>query len=752
MVRYAVEVQGIVQGVGFRPFVYGIANSYNLSGVVFNTSRGLSIEIEGKSEACALFLDELKTNPPPMALIEKIEIHEIPVQGTLGFQILASQSGHRSTFISPDLGICEDCIDDISSKENRRYGYAFTNCTNCGPRFSIIKDLPYDRRNTTMSNFKQCALCQGEYENPSNRRFHAQPNACPDCGPRLSFYRDGSLITGDVYDLFHQTINAGKIVALKGIGGYHLVCDARNEQAVQTLRQRKLRYDKPFAVMMPDLATVERHCRLNQMEKKALTSRQKPIVLLKKKSNLQITFAVTQNNQRLGVMLPYTPLHYLLMQNQEALVMTSGNISDQPMIFQDVDAFAIFPQVADAILTHNRQIVRRVDDSVCIVVNDRMHMVRRARGYVPEPIPLKGNSHVILALGAQQKNTFCLAKQDNAFLSGHIGDLDDGETEKSFTDEITSFLKIFEAQPTIIACDLHPEYHSTRYASYYQKKLRGAILVPIQHHHAHFASVLAEHSVKGDQTLGFIFDGTGLGDDGSIWGGEVLLGNTGGSNRVGHLRSFLLLGGEAAIQEPWRVALAMTEQACGQETALSLFPKERITAEILLKAGEQNINSPSTSSMGRLFDAVAALCGICPVTTYEGQAAIELQHSMDETTEGVYHFLIEDQANGMLFDWRPLIREIIEDRKNGVSVGAISLRFHNAVVELIQNVALLQCAKNGIDSVVLSGGVFQNEYLLEKAQTALRKHEFIVYTNEKIPCNDGGISYGQAATVAYRMR
>jgi len=752
MVRYSIEILGIVQGVGFRPFVYRIANAYMLNGFVFNTSMGLSIEIEGSPEACAAFLVELEENPPPMALIEKIMVREIPVRGVDGFQILASQSGSRSTFISPDLGICDDCIRDITSKENRRYGYAFTNCTNCGPRFSIIQDLPYDRKNTTMSEFNQCAPCQAEYENPTNRRFHAQPNACPNCGPKLSFYQDDVLMTGDAYDFFRQAINSGKIVALKGIGGYHLVCDARNEHAVQTLRQRKFRYDKPFAVMMPDIATVEKFCVINQVEKRALTSRQKPIVLLKKKTDQQIAFGVTQNNRRLGVMLPYTPLHYLLMQGQEALVMTSGNLSDRPMTFHDEEAFAIFPQVADAILTHDRQIYRRMDDSVCIVVNDQVHMIRRARGFVPEPIQLKGNQHVILALGAQQKNTFCLAKQENAFLSGHIGDLDDSDTEKAFTDEIASFLKIFEALPTIIACDLHPDYLSTRYATYYQKLLSEAIIMPIQHHHAHFASVLAEHSVTENQILGLIFDGTGLGEDDSIWGGEALLGNIGISSRLGHLRSFPLLGGEAAIQQPWRVALAMTEQACGLDMALSLFPKERETAKILLRAGEKNINSPSASSMGRLFDAVAALSGICPVTTYEGQAAIELQHCLDETAEGSYHFMIEENTNGMLFDWRPMICEIINDRKNGASSGVISLRFHLAVVELILNVAILQRMKNGIKSVVLSGGVFQNEYLLGNALTTLEKHEFIVYTNEKIPCNDGGISFGQAATVAYRMR
>lgn len=763
MVRYFIEVQGIVQGVGFRPFVYRIANSFLLNGFVFNTSMGVSIEIEGNPATCEAFLTELQENPPPMARIEKVTVREIPLQEEHGFRILPSRVGIRNASISPDIGICEDCIKDISSKENRRYGYAFTNCTNCGPRFTIIQDIPYDRKNTTMAEFSQCAPCREEYENPADRRFHAQPNACPDCGPRLSFYQDGKLLPGDAYDLFQSRIDSGKIVALKGIGGYHLVCDARNEQAVQTLRQRKLRYDKPFAVMMPDLATVEKYCVLSQSEKKALTSMQKPIVLLQKKPACPIAISVTQINRRLGVMLPYTPLHYLLMQNQEVLVMTSGNLSDRPMTYQDEEAFAVFPQIADAVLTHNRKIYRRMDDSVCMVVNDRVHMIRRARGFVPEPIRLKGNRQVILALGAQQKNTFCLAKQENAFLSGHIGDLDDADTEKSFTDEIASFLKIFEAVPAVIACDLHPDYLSSRYAVYYQKSLNKVFqnlnkteqeiqIIPIQHHHAHFASVLAEHEVTGDQILGLIFDGTGLGDDGSIWGGEALLGNIGASSRVGYLLPFALLGGETAIKEPWRVALAVTEQACGRETAFTLFPEDRETAEILLRAGEKKINSPLTSSMGRLFDAVAALAGICPVTTYEGQAAIELQQSMDETAAGCYHFEIEQSTDGMLFDWRPLICAIIGDRKTGVSAGILSLRFHRAVVELILNAAILQQKKTGSSKVALSGGVFQNGFLLGNAITALETHGFTVYSNEKIPTNDGGISFGQAAAVSYRMR
>jgi len=749
MLRYSVEVKGIVQGVGFRPFVFRTAKLLSLCGFVRNTSEGVSIEIEGSNTNCEAFILALKEKPPPLASIEKITALEIPIKGDTDFKIISSSEGIRNTLISPDIGICDDCGADIAAKGNRRYKYAFTNCTNCGPRFTIVHDIPYDRKNTTMAEFKLCPDCCQEYDNPYDRRFHAQPNACPVCGPHLSFYRGGEILPQDPYELFKQYIGQGQIVALKGLGGYHLVCDAKNEEAVLRLRRKKLRYDKPFAVMMRDVETIEKYCELESVERAVLTSPEKPIVLLKKKAGCSIAESTAHINNRLGVMLPYTPLHCILMQEQEALIMTSGNMSDRPMVFKDEEALSMLPQAADAILTHNRQIYRRVDDSVCIVINGKTHMIRRARGYVPEPLQLCGNTGIILAMGAQQKNTFCLAKGENAFLSGHIGDLEDLDTGKCLESEIEAFIRLFGAIPEAVTCDMHPDYVSTRYASNYLGKIP---VIAIQHHHAHFASVLAEHKVEEDNVIGLIFDGTGYGENGCIWGGEALLGNIGASLRIGHLLYFPLLGGEAAIKEPWRIALVLIDMTLGREAACSLFPEYSDESKILLRAGEMRVNSPLTSSMGRLFDAVAALAGVRTLTTYEGQAASELQQVMDETAEGLYHFALINEQDSMLFDWRPLIREVIRDIKAGVPAGVVSLRFHRAVIELIVEAAVSARERTGSNIVVLSGGVFQNEYLLGFGSTELEKKGFRVYLNEKIPVNDGGISFGQAAAVSYRMR
>ncbi len=749
MVRYCVEVKGIVQGVGFRPFVFRLAKKLSLCGFVRNTSEGVSIEIEGHKDDCDAFISELKANPPRLAYIEKVNSHVIPPEGEDDFRILSSCEGTHDTFISPDIGICDDCAGDIAAQGNRRYRYAFTNCTNCGPRFTIVCDIPYDRKNTTMADFPLCPDCRGEYENPYDRRFHAQPNACPVCGPHLSFYTGGEILTRDVYELFNQSIAQGKIVALKGIGGFHLACDAKNEEAVNRLRERKLRFDKPFAVMMRDIETVRKYCEFSEAEREVLTSPEKPIVLLKKKAHCSIAPSTTMLNNRLGVMLPYTPLHCILMQGEEALVMTSGNISDRPMIFRDDEALSVLPQIADAVLTHNRRIFRRMDDSVCIIINNKTHMLRRARGYVPEPFFIKGNKGVILALGAQQKNTFCLAKGESAFLSGHIGDLDDEDTCKCLESETESFIRIFDAEPQAVACDMHPDYVSTIYASRY----RGVVpIIAVQHHHAHFASVLAEHGVEDDNVLGLIFDGTGYGEDGCVWGGEALLGNIKESKRVGHALYFPLPGGEAAIKEPWRTALAVTDMAAGRDAALSLFPEYAQESKLLLQAGDRKLNSPLTSSMGRLFDAVAALTGVRTQTTFEGQAAIDLQQIMDGTAEGSYHFELTDEKGVILFDWRPLIREILSDIAAGIPAGEISLRFHCAVTELITSVAECVRKRTGCRKAALSGGVFQNDYLLGCALPALEEMGFTVYTNEKIPANDGGISFGQAASASYKMR
>jgi len=744
MVRYSLTVRGIVQGVGFRPFMFRLAKSLSIRGFVKNTSEGVYAEIEGDESDCDEFIDELKQHPPALALIEDIEVQTLQLRGDTDFVIMASSNGVRNALISPDIGICDECRADIEDKNNRRYRYAFTNCTNCGPRFTIIRDIPYDRKNTTMAGFIQCPDCRREYEDPLNRRFHAQPNACPVCGPKLSFYVDGKAIDGDPYELLRKCINDGMIVAVKGIGGYHLACDAQNEDAVARLRKNKIRYDKPFAVMMRDISTVRRFCEMDVTEEDILTCARKPIVLLKKKEGCTIAKSVAPGSNRLGVMLPYTPLHCILMENFDVLVMTSANISDRPMIYDDSEAMDRLFSIADAVLTHNRQIFRRMDDSVCMAVSDKVRMIRRARGYAPEPLRLNGNRSVILALGPQQKNTFCLAKGEDAFLSGHIGDLDDMDTVRAYESEIQSYLRIFEAKPDIIACDMHPDYVSTRYADRFRDVLP---VYEIQHHHAHFASVLAEHDI-GDNAIGLILDGTGYGKDGTLWGGEALWGNTGTSERIGHMLYAPLLGGEAAIREPWRMALAMVYVACGKDTALEYFEEYGDKTELLLRAYERNINSPPTSGAGRLFDAAAVLAGIRTHITYEGQAAVEFEQAIDDSADGSYSIDIAWESGMMIFDWRQLIRDIVRDAMSGCSTGEISARFHRAMVQLLVDAASLARRQYGSNIAALSGGVFQNVYILGNAVSNLEKNGFIVCSNEKVPANDGGISYGQAAAAA----
>ena len=745
MVRLSLQIRGIVQGVGFRPFVYREALRHSLAGFVQNTGSGVTIEIEGELADCEAFFAALETNAPPLSRVQSIERTEIPPLGTRGFTILASSGGERDALISPDIGICDDCKQELFSPDDRRYRYPFINCTNCGPRFSIIEDVPYDRANTSMRTFTQCPACQSEYENPLDRRFHAQPNACPVCGPRLSFLIDGQVQDGDEIALFSETIRAGKIVAVKGIGGFHLACDATNESAVQLLRARKQRYEKPFAVMLRDLEEVQRYCDLSSEEAALLTREQKPIVLLQTRAENRLAPSVAPGNRRLGVMLPYTPLHCLLLEQNPALVLTSGNVSDRPMLYRDEDILTAFAQLADAVLTHNRPIVRRVDDSVFVVSVGVPRPFRRARGWAPEPLPLATSAQKILAMGAQQKNTFCLVKDGQAFISSHIGDLDDPETEIDYRSEIASLQHLFDVEPEKIVCDLHPDYASTRIAHE-----TGLPLLAVQHHHAHFASVLAEHNIDSP-SLGFIWDGTGYGDDGTIWGGEALLGTIEKSSRVGHILPFQLLGGEAAVREPWRVALSISERALGREEALRLFPAHTSEAKLLLQAADAGLNAPQTTSMGRLFDAVAALCGIRDTVSFEGQAAIELEQCADETETASYHFAISCESGCWIYDWRPVIQAVILDLSNGVSIGRISMRFHRALAELLAEAAEIHQRESGCNIVTLSGGCFQNELLLALGDAALRARGFTVLINRMVPCNDGGISYGQAAVAAAQV-
>ncbi len=746
MIRFGVTISGIVQGVGFRPFLYREAAKHRLSGFVRNTSFGVYAEIEGEVEACEAFFFELETNAPPLSRITGVMREEIPLQGGDAFRILASEGGGKTALISPDIGICDDCRRELFDPGDRRYRYPFINCTNCGPRFTIIEDIPYDRKNTSMTKFRQCEPCQREYDDPLNRRFHAQPNACAACGPELRFSVDGVEQSGDPIALFAEAIRAGSIVAVKGLGGYHLACDAGNERAVALLRKRKQRYEKPFAVMARDLAATRSLCNVSPEEEALLTSHQKPIVLLEKRADFALAPSVAPGNDRLGVMLPYTPLHCLLLESFSALVLTSGNVSDRPMLFRDEEALTGFFGLADAVLSHNRLIVRRMDDSVFVASLGKPRALRRARGWAPEPLPLPENERAILAVGAQQKNTFALVKGDRAFLSGHIGDLDDPETENEFAAEVASFERLFDAEPEYVACDLHPDYSSTKYA-----RSLGIPAIAIQHHHAHFASVLAEHGKK-EPAIGFIWDGTGDGGDGTVWGGETFLGTVGESRRVGHLLTFRLLGGEAAVREPWRAALSVCGLALGRERAMRCFPARTREAALLLTAADAGLNSVSTTSMGRLFDAVAALAGIREAVVYEGQAATELEQAANEAEPGSYVFGQLREKGLQVYDWRPVISAIASDLVGGCSVRQISMRFHRALAALLAYATEEIRHETGCSCVALSGGCFQNELLLKLGIAALERRGFSVLINHLVPCNDGGISYGQAAAAAALLR
>lgn len=736
-VRREIRIHGTVQGVGFRPFVFNCAKEFGLSGFVVNAPYGVEIQVQGDKTALDGFVQKICACPPPASRIEEIVEKELKTVIESGFLIKPSIDGCADTFVSPDIGTCETCFEEISNPDNRRYGYAFTNCTACGPRFSMIEAVPYDRKNTTMSGFEMCDKCREEYENVSDRRFHAEPVACEDCGPELEFLA-GSEVYPDALEAFKSFVLNGKTVAVKGLGGYHLACDAFNENAVSRLRSRKYRFDKPFAVMVKDIEQAEKLCIIDDEEKKLLQSPARPIVLLRKRESCAIAPSVAPQNNRLGVMLAYTPLHYLILDGFDALVMTSANLSDEPTVFADEDTSRLV-SVADAFLMHNRKICRRVDDSVCAVVNGKVRIIRRARGYAPEPLHIGAGKGDLLACGAQQKNTFCLLRNGYAFISGHMGDLDEEAAEKSYKKEIESFKSLFSARPELAVCDMHPDYVSARYALD-----SGLPVKHIQHHKAHFVSVLAEHSIANEDVFGFVFDGTGLGEDMRIWGGEMFLGSARSCKRVGHLREFHLAGAQAAINEPWRCAVAVAEQA-EKGSAVKLFDK----AEIILRSIEAGINCPETSSMGRLFDALAAIAGVCTEVTYEGQAAILLEQIADETAEGEYQFEICEENSQIIFDWRRLIKCAVEDRLSGVGAGVISMRFHRAVINLMAQCADIAYKKYNIKKIALSGGCFQNFILLENAEKVLSHNGFEVYSNERVPVNDGGISFGQAAAAVY---
>jgi hydrogenase maturation protein HypF len=745
-----IEVNGIVQGVGFRPFVYYLAHQYDLKGEVANTAAGVSIHIEGPPEYIQAFETDLAAKCPPLAHIVKISGRSESVKPYADFRIVKSRSQTRvSTLISPDVSICDDCLRELFDPRDRRYLYPFINCTNCGPRYTIIDDIPYDRPKTSMRHFKMCNACQSEYDDPSDRRFHAQPNACAECGPFISLYINHRepFDTDDPVKKAADLIRQGQIVALKGLGGFHLVADAENGEAVRRLRNRKMREEKPFAIMSIDLECIREYAHVEPEEEKLLTSIQRPIVLLKKRTLNPISEEVAPRNKYLGVMLPYTPLHYLILNHGfTALVMTSANLSEEPIAIDNDDAFERLADIADTYLIHNRDIYLRSDDSIVRHTAGHTRYIRRSRGFVPIPVFLNHTVPSILACGAELKNTICITKDDKAFISQHIGDLENLATLDFFELTVAHLQRILEISPEIIACDMHPDYLSTQYA----KEQQNMQKVEVQHHHAHIVSCMAEHKLDGE-VIGLSFDGTGYGADGALWGGEVLVAEAHHFERVTHLAYVPMPGGEAAIKEPWRMAVSYLHDAFGDDFRDLDLPilkqadpqKLKIIVEMILKC----VNSPQTSSLGRLFDGVAAIIGIRQQVNFEGQAAMELEMLAADDADSMYDF---EWVSGDAFKIfpAPIIRGVVRDLQNGLSTAEIGAKFHKTIVALFAEVCTSVRNESDLNRVVLSGGCFQNSILLAGLIQKLESRNFQVFTHRQVPANDGGISLGQALVAA----
>ncbi len=763
-----IHLTGVVQGVGFRPFVYGLAQRYALAGWVRNSSSGVDIEIDGPAAELAAFAGALTSELPPLARIDRLETAERPPNGFTHFDILASKS-EPGAFqpISPDMAICPDCLRELFDPADRRYRYPFINCTNCGPRYTIIRDIPYDRPLTTMAGFPLCDDCAAEYRDPLDRRFHAQPVACPECGPRLQLEYTGRRARGtvlegnDALEATRERLKEGHIIAVKGLGGFHLACDATDPAAVSELRRRKLRADKPFAVMMAGIDTVRLHCYVNETEEALLLSRARPIVILARRPDSPLAREIAPGQDNIGVMLPYTPLHYLLLERAVgfpgALVMTSGNLSEEPIAYTNDEARALLAGLADALLLHDRDIHARCDDSVMRVWSAASKPavatpLRRSRGYAPLPVKLPWTATSLLATGGELKNTFCLVRDDYAFLSPHIGDMENYETLCSFEEGVTHLERLFRVQPEALVCDAHPDYMASRYAR--ERAAReGLPLVEVQHHHAHVAAAMAEHGLSGERpVIGVTLDGTGYGDDGAIWGGEFLIADYMGYERAAHLRYVPLPGGDLAVREPWRMALAHLRAAglpWADDLAPVSFGRERGDhyLEALSRQIESNLNAPPTSSMGRLFDAAAALAGVRMTVNYEAQAAIEFEALVDEAESGMYSL---DYANGLI-DPSSAWVALLQDYRSGVEIGRIAARFHNGVARLVSDVCRQLRDDRGLNEVVLSGGVWQNIALLRRTAALLEQAQFIVYTHRLVPTNDGGLALGQAIIGAKRL-
>lgn len=758
--RQQAQVSGVVQGVGFRPFVYNLARSLGLGGWVGNTAAGVELQVQGTRPAIEEFFRRLEAEAPPLALIQEVTRRPLePVAGEVGFTILASQAGTRRTLISPDSAVCDACLGEMRDPADRRFGYPFINCTHCGPRYTIIKDIPYDRPLTTMAPFSMCAACQAEYDDPANRRFHAQPNACPLCGPRL-WLADAAgreIASPQPIAQAAAALRTGSIVGIKGLGGFHLAVDPFSQEAVRTLRSRKHREEKPLALMVADLATARALADLDAVAQEALLSRQRPIVLAPMREGGGLAPALNPRNRLLGLMLPYTPLHHLLMdQGFKALVMTSGNVSDEPICQDNAEALCRIGQqaergaIVDLFLLHDRDIYLRSDDSVVRSLGGSLRQIRRSRGFAPAPITLapgliSGDAPPVLAVGALLKNTLCLLRGRQAFVSQHVGDLENLETLEFFELTAGHLAKILEAEPKLLACDLHPDYLSSRWAF-----AQGLPVVLVQHHHAHAVAVMAEHGLTG-QVLALSLDGTGFGPDGTVWGGELLAARAHDYRRLGHLRRLFLPGGDKAVKEPWRVGLGLLLEAYGDQTAdldLALLKSHGQHLPLIQRMISQGINTPAASSLGRLFDGIAAILGLRQDVAYEGQAAIELEQARAPGEQGAYAFTVLDEGGALVLDWRPALKALLEDMRAGAGTDQMAARFHQGLVEGLAAWVARAARVSGLDRVCLGGGCLLNAFLMEHLPPMLEAQGLMVHTPALLPAGDGGLSLGQALAAA----
>ncbi len=747
--RLKLTLLGAVQGVGFRPFVYRLAVERGLRGWVANSSQGLCIEVEGPIVSLDAFESDIIQKKPPRSFIQSLESARLDPKDYVDFQILESTAeGIKTALILPDIAVCDECLSEIFDPKNRRYRYPFTNCTHCGPRFSIIEALPYDRANTSMKDFVLCRACQAEYEDPANRRYHAQPNACSDCGPHLELRdSEGRVLAegGQALDGAIDFLLQGKIGAVKGLGGFHLLASAVNEETVGRLRDRKHRQEKPFALMIPTIEMAKSYCEISDIEERALNAPEAPIVILKgrisAKAGVQpLASSIAPQNPNLGVMLPYTPLHHLLMRKLDhPMIATSGNLSEEPIVTDEMEALTRLAAVADFYLVHNRPIIRPVDDSIVRVMSGRQMILRRGRGFAPLPFESDGSEPSVLAVGAHQKNTVAQSIGGRIFVSQHIGDLATEESARAFKQAVKTFEQLYDAKPDLVASDIHPDYLSTKFA-----ESLGLAQVRVQHHYAHCLSCMAENELRSP-VLGVAWDGTGAGEDGTLWGGEFLLVGNESFDRLGHFRTFRLAGSERAIQEPRRSALGLLYEIFGDTifdmktsgTLLAFSTTELSVLGHLLKKG---LNAPTTSSAGRLFDAVSSIVGLCQAQNYEGQAAMALEFAIDQTvTDEDYSTTFFKEGTTCVFDWEPMVREILFDMEQKRSVGRVAAKFHNTLAQVILKMAFY--AKES--KIVLTGGCFQNRYLLERTIRVLTEQGFKPYWHQRIPTNDGGISLGQ---------